>query len=349
MSLGLRGRTIALAGGAGFIGHSLALALVEQGARVHVLDSLQVNNLAWFASGAEGAGSRELYVRMLEERLELLRKAGVALHVQDLRDRDELSRALGRIRPETVVHLAAVAHTGRANQDPQGSFDHGLVTLENALEWSRRNPVERFVYLSSSMAYGDFLHGCAQEDHPLDPVGIYAALKVAGEKMVIAHQQVFGLPFTIVRPTALYGPRCVSRRVVQVFAESAIQGLPLRVEGDGGQQLDFTWIDDLVAGLCLALASPSARNQVFNLSYGSSRSVAELVDVVRSHFPGVRVESVERAPLVAERGALAIEKARRLLGYRPRYGLEEGFARYLDWYRAFGAASAPIRAAEARP
>jgi len=81
------------------------------------------------------------------------------------------------------------------------------------------------------MVYGNFLVDKVDEEQPLNPIGIYGALKVGGEKLVIAYQQVFGLPYTIVRPSALYGPRCVSGRVGQAFIESALRNEPLRVDG----------------------------------------------------------------------------------------------------------------------
>ncbi len=327
------GRRIAIIGGAGFIGHNLALALAKARADVHVIDSLQVNNLLWFASRPE-TPSRALFLSMLNERLDLLRQAGIPLHPQDARDYHALSRILSDVQPSVVVHLAAVSHAGRSNKDPFSTFDHSLRTLENALDWSRGDNanIDRFVFLSSSMAYGNFETSEVTEDHPLNPIGIYGALKVAGEKLVIAYQQVFGLPYAIIRPSALYGPRCVSRRVGQIFIENALAGETLRMEGDGVERLDFTYIDDLVAGIMLAISHPAARNDVFNLTYGSSRSIADLLAIVRERFPAIAVEYVPRDGLMPVRGTLSVEKARRLLGYQPAYPLEVGFSRYIDWY-----------------
>ena len=160
------------------------------------------------------------------------------------------------IKPDVIVHLAAVSHAGRSNKDPHSTFDHSLRTLENALDCAR-DEVEQFIYLSSSMAYGNFLDEKVTEDHPLDPIGIYGALKVAGEKMVIAYQQVFDIPYTILRPSALYGPRCVSRRVGQIFIESALNKSKLRVDGDGSDRLDFTYIEDLVRGIATTIGTVS--------------------------------------------------------------------------------------------
>ena len=330
----LKGRKIVLLGGAGFIGHHLALALAERGARVEIVDSLLVNNLLWFTSSSAEPQSRELYTKMINQRLELLRKAGIPLHVQDLRDYQVLTRMMVQLKPQVIVHLAAVAHAGKSNKDPYTTFDHSLRTLENALDCAR-DLVEQFIFLSSSMVYGDFMREKVDEEHPLNPIGIYGALKVGGEKLVIAYQQVFNVPYTIIRPSALYGPRCVSGRVGQVFIESAMNGSKLRVYGDGGERLDFTYVDDLVEGICLAIENPAAVNQIFNMTYGKARTVGELVKITQEYFPRVEVESVERDPLLPHRGTLSIEKAARLLGFHPKNPIEAGFPKYIEWYKEF--------------
>lgn len=332
MTADLKGRKVALIGGAGFIGHNLALALARRGATVEVIDGLQVNNLLSFASGNSNFHNRDLYFQITNQRLELLREAEIPLHVQDARDYQALSRTLNLIKPEVIIHLAAVAHAGRSNKDPFSTFDHSLRTLENALDCARDN-IEHFIFLSSSMVYGNFMSDQVDEEHALNPIGIYGALKVAAEKIVIAYQQVFNLPYTIIRPSALYGPRCVSRRVGQVFIENALNGSKLRVEGDGSDRLDFTYIDDVVDGVCLAIQHPAARNEIFNLTYGSSRSIRELVEIIKQGFPRAEVEYVERDEMMPYRGTLSVEKAKRLLGYAPKYPIENGFPRYIEWYR----------------
>jgi nucleoside-diphosphate-sugar epimerase len=331
MNPDLTGRRVALIGGAGFIGHNLALTLKRRGAIVEVVDSLQVNNLLSFASQPSGM-QRDLAVSILNERLDLLRSAGVPLHPQDARDYHALSRILSDIKPQVIVQLAAVSHAGRSNKDPYSTFDHSMRTLENALDYARTE-AEHFVFLSSSMVYGNFESPEVGEEHPLNPIGIYGALKLGGEKLVIAYQQVFNLPYTIVRPSALYGPRCVSRRVSQIFVEEALAGRPLKIEGDGEERLDFTYIDDLVDGLCLAVSHPAARNQVFNMTYGSARSIADLVDVLRKQFPDVKTAHATRDSLMPFRGTLSVDKARRLLGYAPANPIDVGIAKYVEWYR----------------
>ena len=326
-------QTIVIIGGAGFIGHHLALALSEQGADVRVIDGLQINNILSLRTTNAHLPHRDLYGRMLDERLDLLQEHGIELYIQDARDYHALGRLLEEIRPSVVVHAAAVAHAGQSNKDPYTTFDHSLRTLENALDYARDN-ADHFVYLSSSMVYGDFLTSEVEETHPLEPMGIYGALKLAGEKMVIAYKQVFDLDYTIIRPSALYGPRCISRRVGQVFIENALYGKPLEVAGEGAERLDFTYIDDLVQGITRAIGNPEGRNEIFNVTYGESRALADMVAIMEEHFPGIEVAYTERDRLMPKRGTLSVDKARRLLGYEPENPVEIGFPKYIDWYRS---------------
>ena len=329
----LSGRRVALVGGAGFIGHNLALALKERGAEVVVIDGLEVNHLVHYAALPKTEPNRDLYIKILLQRLDLLSEAGIPLHRQDARDYHRLSLTLSAFSPDTVVQLAAVAHANRSNKDPFSTFDHSMRTLENALDWSRAPCVQRFVFLSSSMVYGNFKADEVTEDHPLEPIGIYGALKLAGEKLVIAYNQVFDTPYTILRPSALYGPRCVSRRVGQAFIESALVGSNLRVDGDGDEKLDFTYIDDVVDGVIAAITHDGARNQIFNMTAGKGRSLRDLVTLVQDHFPEIDVEYVERDALRPYRGTLSMERARELMGHVPRVELEDGLTRYVEWYR----------------
>lgn len=327
----IKGKRVALIGGAGFIGHNLALRLTELGAETAVVDSLQINNLIKFAA-QNGCNNRRLYLNMLHQRLELLHKAYIPFFVQDARDYHALSRVLSEFEPHVVVHLAAVAHANKSNKDPYSTFDHSLRTLENALDWARQK-AEHFIYLSSSMVYGHFPNGFVTEDTPCEPLGIYAALKFSGEKLVIAYNQVFDLPYTIIRPSALYGQRCVSRRVGQVFIEKAMTGEEITIHGDGRDRLDFTYIEDFLQGVIKVIGNENSRNQIFNLTYGESRSLSEMADIIREHFPDVKITYKPKDKLTPNRGTLSVDKAKRMLGYQPEYPLERGYVKYIEWYK----------------
>lgn len=329
----IKGKKVALVGGAGFIGHNLAIQLKAVGAKVSVIDGLNVNNLLYLNQTNVDIQSREYYKKMIEQRLKLLRENDIPLYVEDARDYHKLTFALSKITPEVIVFLAAVAHANRSNKDPFSTFDHSFRTLENTLDYAKGGKVDQFIFFSSSMVYGNFNGTEMRENAPCEPLGIYGALKYGGEKLVIAYNQVFGLPYTIVRPSSLYGERCISRRVAQIFIENALLGKEIEISGDGSDRLDFTYIDDLVQGVVRVIDNPNSRNQLFNLTYGNSRSIAELAEIVGYYFPDVKVKYSQRDHLMPERGTLSVDKAKQMVGYTPSYPIEKGMEKYINWYR----------------
>lgn len=330
----LKKKRVAIVGGAGFIGHNLALKLAELGAEPHVVDGLQVNNLGYYSSGYSANPNGERYIAFINERLALLRAAKVGLHVIDARDYHVVTQTLKNIQPDVVVHLAAIAHANRSNKDPFSTFDHSMRTLENVLDATRSQGIQ-VIFFSSSMVYGDFDGEAVTEDRVCNPIGIYGALKYSAEKLIIAYNQVFDLPYTIIRPSALYGERCVSRRVGQAFIENALVGADLVVNGDGSDSLDFTYIDDVVQGVILSMTRTEALNETFNITFGDARQLNHLAELVMEHFPGLALVHNPRDGLMPERGSLSVEKARNLLGYDPQHPVEEGFVRYIQWYKDF--------------
>ena len=213
-------KKILLVGGCGFIGHNLALKLKTKGYQVDITDNLAVNNILSFTDSE--IKNKNLYRSILNSRLELLSKNNINLTVQDARDYNAITRIYDKLNPDIIIHLAAVSHANKSNKDPHSTFDHSYRTLENTLDFAREKK-RHVIYLSSSMVYGNFQLKEVSEDTPCSPIGIYGTLKYSGELLVKAYKQVFDLPYTIIRPSALYGERCVSRRVGQIFIENAIQ------------------------------------------------------------------------------------------------------------------------------
>ena len=330
----MTGKKITLIGGAGFIGHNLAIHLKNLGADVSIIDSLQVNNLASFSASSKDSVNRKLYLSILNERQKLLNNLEIPLYIQDARNYHALSGVIADIAPQVVVQLAAVSHANKSNKDPYSTFDHSFRTLENALD-ACREKVEHFIYFSSSMVYGHFAEESVTEDTPCNPVGIYGALKYGGEKLVIAYNQVFNLPYTIIRPSALYGERCVSRRVGQIFIENALLGKEITIAGDGSDRLDFTYIKDLEAGIELVVRKKEAINETFNLTFGDSRTLGDMAKIMLENFPDLELSYEEKDKLMPDRGTLSIEKAKSLLGYNPQYSLEDGYVDYINWYKDF--------------
>ena len=336
---GLKGKKVLLIGGAGFIGHNLALSLKKNDVDVSIVDGLQVNNLLSFHHINNTLLGKSLYLKIIDERLSLLRDNDIPLYVEDARDYGRLSKLINSLQPEVIVLLAAVSHASRSNKDPLNTFDHSFRTLENALDCSRHHNVKHFIYFSSSMVYGNFESDSVNEESPCNPLGIYGALKYGAEKLVIAYNQVFGLNYTIIRPSALYGERCVSRRVGQIFIENALRGSNLSIMGDGIEKLDFTYIGDLVQGVCRIISNPSSFNQIFNLTYGEGRSILDMAHLVRDHFSSIDIKNVKRDALVPERGTLDVTKAKTLIGYVPENPLEIGYIKYINWYKSLAYSS----------
>ena len=139
------------------------------------------------------------------------------------------------------------------------------------------------------MVYGNFEGEAVKEDRVCEPLGIYGALKYSGEKLVQAYNQVFKTPYTIIRPSALYGERCVSRRVGQIFIENAVQGNRINVKGTGFEKLDFTYIDDLVNGIILILENENSKMETFNLTYGKSHSINQMLEVLQKCFTKIDI------------------------------------------------------------
>ncbi len=324
-------KKILLFGGAGFIGHNLALRLSKLGFDVTVVDSLQINNIYYFQSLQEQR-LNNLYINMLEERMSLIKNTKIKFIIQDLRDYHSVAKIISNIKPNIVVQLAAVAHANKSNKDPYSTFDHSFRTLENALD-ACKNHVDHFIYFSSSMVYGNFLNPVVDENTNCEPLGIYAALKYGGEKLVISYNQVFDLPYTIIRPSALYAERCVSGRVIQNFLEKAFKNEVLEVQGDGEDKLDFTYIEDLINGIMKVIHSDNQKNEVYNITYGSSRSINEVCQILKDLFPNIQINNKKRDKLMPFRGTLSINKIKEDLGFEPQFPIERGIPKYYNWYK----------------
>ena len=328
----ISGKRVLLVGGAGFIGHNLAITLKKLDCEVSIVDGLQVNNLLSLHNSDNNLNELDLYKLIIKERLDLIKTYDIPLYVEDARDYHRLGKIFEKVKPQVVVQLAAVSHASRSNKNPYDTFDHSFRTLENSLDCSRKS-IEHYIYFSSSMVYGDFKEESVNEESNCEPLGIYGALKYGGEKLVIAYNQVFKLPFTIIRPSALYGERCISRRVGQIFIENAIRGNNICIRGDGEEKLDFTYIGDLVQGIIKVISNKKARNEIFNLTYGEGRSLKVMANIILKEFPNVSLDNVSRDNLVPERGTLDVTKAKNLINYKPDNPLDIGYIKYINWYR----------------
>ena len=332
----LSGMSVLLVGGVGFIGHNLALELVKYGAKVSILDNLMVNSLVDSSfNNTEDILKRNLNQHFLFSRIELLKKNNVKLINGDARLVDDIRNAFEETKCDKVVHLSAIASAVDARNNPGLMFDLQLVSLKNILELSRSKNfknIKQVMMLSSSTVYGDFKEESVDESVRPRPVGIYANTKFMAERLIRTYSNQYNVGSVIIRPSALYGERCVSRRVSQAFIENALFQKPLLLEGGGDGKLDFTHINDLTDGMARALAFTEENSNTFNITYGNARTISDLADIIKDLIPNVVLENKPRAQEKPIRGTLSIKRARDTLGFEPKINLDFGYKKYCEWY-----------------
>ncbi|MBU0953702.1 MAG: GDP-mannose 4,6-dehydratase [Nanoarchaeota archaeon] len=314
---------IFITGGAGFIGYHLAKKLVADGDEVIVFDS--------FLNYIDPQKSR--YLDYLKLRLDFLEKNAKIIR-GDIRHKSHLLNSLRQEEPDCIVHLAALPIATASNKFPEDAIDINFNGTVNVLEAIRTsNTVEKFILTSSSMVYGNFQKIPADENHPTNPLDVYGATKLSSEKLTKAYATQYGVKYSIIRPSAVYGPTDANRRVTQIFIENAFTKKPITLHNGGQSKLDFTFVDDIAEGFRLAIKSKKAVGETFNITRGEGRSLKEFVDILRTMIPGI--QTTEEPPDVKrpERGAMDISKARTLLGYDPKYSLEEGMKIYVDFIK----------------
>ena len=271
---------------------------------------------------------------MLHERIKLLKKNNVKFVIKDAKLNNTI-RIYKKVNPSVVIHLAAVSHANKSNKNPKNTFDNSIISLQNTLDYCKERKNTHLIFLSSSMVYGNFNGKKVKEDTNLRPIGIYANLKFAGELMIKSYNQIFDLKYTIIRPSALYGERCVSRRVGQIFIENALSNKIISINGTGNEKLDFTYIDDLVEGIILCIKKKQSINQTFNITFGNAKKINSLLQILKKYFPSVKVKYKNWDKFTPKRGTLSIVKAKKLLGYKPSYPINIGYKKYINWYKNF--------------
>jgi nucleoside-diphosphate-sugar epimerase len=308
---------ILVTGGLGFIGHNVAAQLAAQGHTVRIVDNRTDYGIIPF---------EELSYVMSERRKKI--PADVIAHEIDVAS-PVVKFVFEQFLPEVVVHLASFPRQKVVNANPQlGSrvMSEGLLNL---LELSTQHRVQKFVYISSSMVYGDF-EDQVREDAECCPQGQYGILKLAGEWLVRDYSRRTGLSHVIIRPSAVYGPYDVEDRVISKFLLTAMRGGEIQVNG-ADESLDFTYVDDTAAGIVSAALSPSVTWGTYNITRGVGHTLLEAAELaVRIAGQGsIRVNN--RDLNFPSRGSLNVSAARRDLDYTPKTDIEEGFRNYYLW------------------
>lgn len=314
---------VLVTGGAGFIGAHACAAMTAEGHEVVAVDPLRTYAYSFEPHHWHGLRYR---------REVLLRDSRVV--VASTENRDELRKAVLDAQPEYVLHLGALPLATVARVSADHAFESILRGTFNLVELALEVGVTKLLYVSSSMVYGDFTQMPMPEDARTAPKDPYGGFKLAGEIIVETFSRARGLPYAIVRPSAVYGPTDMNDRIVQRFVECALWNRPLTVVDPEHTYLDFSYVKDVANGMVKALLSP-VENETFNITAGEGRTLAELHELLRERYPEMPVEvSTKAEDFRPKRGALDIAKARELIGYEPQYSLERGVDEYLAFLSA---------------
>ena len=309
---------ILITGGAGFVGSHLCDMYTKKGATVLCLDNFLNGNLTNIRH--------------------LLTHRNFKLINGDIRDYDLLEKLMRDV--DAVVHLAAQIHVDRSIIEPRLTYDINVLGTQNVLEVARIYDVDKVVHASTSEVYGSAEYAPMDEDHPLNAPHPYGASKIAADRMCYAYIETYGMNVCIMRPFNLYGPRQRDSGyggAISIFTKRVLSGMPPIIYGDGTQTRDYTYVDDIVRAYDLILNHPTPIREPVNFGTGTDVRIVDLANRIielcgRDLAP---VHVVER-PGEVTRLVADISRAR-ALGWEPQYTIEDGLARFIDWYRNYKA------------
>ena len=312
---------IVVPGCAGFIGHKISSLLLDQGHQVYGADRLGDSRPA----------------RLQEWRLDsLLERPGFGFHRADVTSQHEFRKFFEGIvqsGPVTaVVNLAALAGVRASVENPRAYYDVNVLGTLNLLELCREFGVGKFILASTSSVYGAEADGPVGEDadssRPLSP---YAASKKAAETLLYSYHHLHGIDAVSLRYFTVYGPAGRPDMSVFRFIRAIAEGEPITVFGDGTQQRDFTYVDDIARGTVAALGVTGY--ETINLGYGSPVVVNHVIGLVEEAVgnPAI-IEYQERHPADPLMTWADISRAREALDWTPAVGIEEGIRRTVEWY-----------------
>ena len=312
-------RTILVTGGLGLIGHNVVSRLEKQGHRVIVTDTKTNYGLV---------PQDELDYLMAERRKKI---ATEQIYSIDISDQNGIDFLMRKFNPDTVIHTASFPRQKVVNVNPMSGSRAMSEGLLNLLEASARHKVCKFLYISSSMVYGDFDNDVA-EDAECRPQGQYGIMKLAGEWLTRDYTRKTGMAHVIIRPSAVYGPLDVEDRVISKFILTAMRGGTIKVNG-ATETLDFTYVDDAADGIVAAALSNNANNQTYNITKSHSKTLLAAAQLAVQIVGKGTIEVRDKDSDFPSRGALNITAAKKDFNFDPKVDIDEGFQRYYDWLK----------------
>ena len=314
-------KNILVTGGAGFIGSHLVDRLLAEGEwQVRVVDD--------FNDFYEPEIKRANVLRHQ-------RNSNYKLFEADIREKTALERVFADANFDCIVHLAARAGVRPSLEQPLLYSQTNIEGTVNLLELARQNNIKQFVFGSSSSVYGINAKVPFSEDDPIrQPISPYAATKAAGELLCHTYTHLYGMRSVCLRFFTVYGPRQRPDLAIHKFARLISEGKPIPVFGDGTTRRDYTYVDDIIAGVRAAIDYDQTDYEVVNLGESRTVELRELISLLEKELD--LPAKINRQPLQpgdVPQTFADVTKARRLLGYNPQTQIESGIKRFVEWFR----------------
>ena len=309
---------ILVTGGLGLIGHNVVKRLQDKGHLVSIVDSKTNYGII---------PQDEIDYLMIERRKKIDRDSYI--YERDICDAHAVDHIFNVEQPEIVIHMASFPRQKVVNANPAAGSRVMSEGLLNLLEASNKYDVRKFIYMSSSMVYGDFTDDVT-EDAICKPQGQYGIMKLAGEWLVKDYTRKSNLVHTIIRPSAVYGPLDVEDRVISKFLLTAMRGETLKVNGEK-ETLDFTYVEDAADGIVAATLSDNTENKTYNITKSHSVTLLNAAHLAIKLAGGGTLSIKNKDADFPSRGSLNIDAARKDFGYDPKVDVEEGFNYYYEW------------------
>jgi UDP-glucose 4-epimerase len=309
---------ILITGGAGFIGSHLSEKYTLEGHTVLCLDNFMNGDLGNIRG--------------------LLNYKNFKLIKGDVRDFDLLEKIIRDA--DVIIHLAAQIHVDRSILEPKLTCDVNIFGTLNILELARRYDIGTVIHTSTSEVYGSAQYVPMDENHPLDAPHPYGASKIAADRMCNAYIQTYGVNVCIMRPFNTFGPRQRDvgyGGVISIFVRRSLNGEPPIIYGDGAQTRDYTYVEDLVEAYDLVLKYDKPISEPINFGTGKEVKIIDLANKIVSLCGKGKIRPVHVAPRPGEVKRLVADysKAKKLLGWKPKYTLDEGLKKFIDWYKNY--------------
>jgi UDP-glucose 4-epimerase len=307
-----------ITGGAGFIGSHLCDKYVHEGHTVLCLDNFINGNL--------------MNIR------HLLSSRNFKLINGDIRDFDLIEKITRDV--DAIFHLAAQIHVDRSIIEPGLTYGINVLGTQNILEVARMSDVEKIIYASTSEVYGSAQYSPMDEKHQLGAPHPYGASKIAADRMCHAYIQTYGMNICIMRPFNIFGPRQKDSGyggAISLFSKRVLSNMPPIIYGDGQQTRDYTYVEDVVDAYDLILNYKKSLAEPINFGTGVDIKIIDLANLIIRLLKKegtLKPVHIEERPGEVRRLIADISRAK-AIGWQPKYGIEEGLRKYIDWYKNY--------------